>query len=184
MPPAWGQPLRGGVARGPSLRTGHAPWAADCSRYVLPPVADGAEDLVDAVGDCGLAAPGFELGGVGAGQYLVPDLARHRDAPRVEHLQDHAGFGGGFEVLDDPPDLRITGRPADAGERAWLPDPGSGEEDPGQLLVLVLAGVQQPPGRPQHKNRRSVTFPLSCEPRLGSRARMRRLCRFLAPRRL
>jgi hypothetical protein len=37
-------------------------------------------------------------------------------------------------------------RPAGAGQGLGLPYPGGGEEDPRQLLVLVLAGVQQPPG--------------------------------------
>lgn len=46
------------------------------------------------------------------------------------------------ELLGDPPDLRVAGLAADAGEHVRDGQAGRGPEHPGQLVIGVLAGME------------------------------------------
>jgi hypothetical protein len=54
------------------------------------------------------------------------------------------------ELLGDPPDLRVPGLAADAGQHVRSRQAGRGQEHPGQFGVGVLAGMDEPGLRPQN----------------------------------
>ena len=84
-------------------------------------------------------------------------LADHVELARLDLREQFA------ELLGDPPDLRVPGLAADAGEHVRNRQAGRGQEHPGQLGVSVLAGMDEPGLPPQNAhNMRQLNYFRAC----------------------
>ena len=93
---------------------------------------------------------------------VVSGLRGGRDRVRVALDQDRRWRPLGehaAEHLDHPADLGMARLAADAGQGLRLGEVRAGQEHPGEFLVAMLAGVQEPGFRPQYSyNRRELDY--------------------------